>query len=202
MSITALLQSKFVPPVLGGIVFYFTTAFMTVKLVHENAPHAEASETGLAANTRGPSWNFFNPELDQFVSELKQEKDSLSTKERQLNELAMRLNAERAELDEATQSIKRMQAELDKNLASVKADEVTNIKRLAKTYANMEPAAAAKIMRELDDSIVVKIMMVMKEAEAGPILEALAKLGESETKRTARISESLRLAASNKPASK
>jgi flagellar motility protein MotE (MotC chaperone) len=62
----------------------------------------------------------------------------------------------------------------------------------------MEPAGAAKILRELDDVIVVKILGLMKEPDTGLILEAMSRLGEGETKRAASISENLRAAASNK----
>ncbi|HXJ73036.1 MAG TPA: hypothetical protein VNM37_09285, partial [Candidatus Dormibacteraeota bacterium] len=73
-----------------------------------------------------------------------------------------------------------------------------NLKRLSKMYASMEPAGAARILRELDDVVVVKILGLMKEAETGLILEAMARLGEPETKRAAALSENLRAAAAQK----
>ena len=200
--ITALLQSKLVPPVLGGIIFYGTTAFMAVKVIRATAPVEGAAHAGPAANLHGPSWDFFNPEMDQLVTELKQERTAMETKALQMNDLSARLKAERAELDDAAKAIKKMQNELDASLTRVKEDEVVNLKKLGKTYAAMEPPGAAKIMRELDDTVIVKILMVMKEAETGPILEALARIGEAETKRAAKISESLRLAVAAKTGAK
>jgi flagellar motility protein MotE (MotC chaperone) len=66
-------------------------------------------------------------------------------------------------------------------------------------YATMEPAGAARILREIDDTVIVKIMTLMKEPETAAILEAFARQGEQETKRAAAITETLRIVASNKP---
>jgi flagellar motility protein MotE (MotC chaperone) len=155
-----------------------------------------------SGGNKGPSWTFFNPELDQIVAELKAERDTLSAKEKQMGELAVRLKAERAELDAALNNVKKLQQQVDRDVFRIKEDEAGNLKKLAKMYAAMEPAGAAKILRELDDVIVVKILTLMKEPETAVILESLARLGGAETKRAAGISESLRSAASTKTAAK
>jgi len=88
---------------------------------------------------------------------------------------------------------------VDKNLFRIKEDEAGNLKKLAKMYTAMEPASAARILRELDDAIVVKILTLVKEQETALILESLSRMGEAETRRAAAISESLRSAISTKP---
>ena len=45
-----------------------------------------------------------------------------------------------------------------------------------------------------EDDIVAKVLACMKDAEAGPVLEALATRGAAQAKRTAAISERLRRA--------
>lgn len=191
------LQSPLFAAVLGGVLFLLTSAFLTTQGV-ATATHSD-EEPSAHANIKGASWDFFNPELDQVIADLKSERDTLATREKQLNELATRLKAERAELDEALKGIKKIQEQVDKNLFRIKEDEAGNLKKLAKMYTAMEPASAAKILRELDDTIVVKILTLVKEPETALILESLSRMGEAETRRAAAISESLRSAVSTKP---
>jgi flagellar motility protein MotE (MotC chaperone) len=191
------LQSPLFAAVLGGVLFLLTSAFLTTQGV-ATAAHGD-EEPAARANIKGASWDFFNPELDQVIADLKSERDTLATREKQLNELATRLKAERAELDDAVKGIKKIQEQVDKNLFRIKEDEAGNLKKLAKMYTAMEPASAARILRELDDIIVVKILTLVKEPETALILESLARMGEAETKRAAAISENLRSAISTKP---
>jgi flagellar motility protein MotE (MotC chaperone) len=194
------LQSPLFAAVLGGVLFLLTSAFLTTQGV-VTAAHGEEEPT-THANTKGASWDFFKPELDQIIADLKSERDTLATREKQLNELATRLKAERAELDDALKGIKKVQEQVDKNLFRIKEDEAGNLKKLAKMYTAMEPASAARILRELDDTIMVKILTLMKEPETALILESLSRMGEAETRRAAAISENLRSATSAKPPAK
>lgn len=200
------IQSKLFASILGALLFLVTTA-MVIPAGIAVPPPSEDKEEDAAhkhgpANTRGPSWDFFNPELDQVVAELKMEKEGMSVKKKQLDELDARLKAERAELDEAGRKVAKMRDEVSRDVLKIKDDEAANLKRLAKMYMSMEPAGAAKILAALDDAVVVKIMTLMKDADSGLILDALAKSGADETKRAAKISENLRLAVAQKPATK
>jgi flagellar motility protein MotE (MotC chaperone) len=194
------LQSKLFAALLGSVAFMLTTAFITTAGM---APvgHAEGdahSERG--SGSSGPSWAFFNPELDQIIADLKAERETVAAKEKQLTELSARLKAERAELDEALKGIKKLQQQVDRDVFRIKEDEAGNLKKLSKMYAAMEPASAARILRELDDVIIVKILGLMKEPETALILESFARLGDLETRRAAGVSENLRSAASAKTA--
>lgn len=197
-----LLQSKLFAAILGAVLFMLTTAFLTTKGLAPGPAAEHDSESDHGAQVTGPSWTFFNPELDQIVEELKSERDAIAARDKQLNELAARLRAERAELDEAVAGMKKMQQQVDRDVFRIKADEAGNLKKLAKMYAAMEPAGAARILRELDDVIIVKILTLTKEAEAAPILENFSRLGPDETRRAAAISESLRAAAATKTSAK
>ena len=193
------LQSPLFAAVLGGVLFLLTSAFLTTQGLATIPSGDEEPEGAARANIKGPSWDFFNPELDQIIADLKSERDTLTSRDKQLNELAARLKAERGELDDALKGIKKIQEQVDKNLFRIKEDEAGNLKKLAKMYTAMEPASAAKILRELDDTIVVKILTLVKEQETALILESLSRMGEAETRRAAAISESLRSAISTKP---
>jgi len=198
------LQSKLFAAVFGSVLFMLTLAFLTTKGLATLPQHERDQQPSsrYAANTEGTSWAFFNPEMEQLMTELRSERDALAAKEKQLNELSSRLRTERAELDDALKAIKKLQQQVDRDIYRIKEDEAANLKKLSKMYASMEPAGAAKILRELDDIIVVKILGLMKEAETGLILESMSRLGETETRRAASISENLRAATVNKPAAK
>ena len=106
------------------------------------------------------------------------------------------------ELNQVTQTVHRLQRDFDATVLRVQDEETANLKKLAKLYAAMEPASAALVMKELDEPAIVKILLFMKDSEAAPILESLAKKGETDARRVASISERLRLAIFRKPSEK
>lgn len=187
-----MLQSPVVAAIIGGILFLATSAVLTTKGIPPMVHASEPTEHKPEPEVTGPSWNFFNPEMDQIIDELKTERAAIAAKEKQLAELAARIKAEKAELEDEVKRIRAMQAKVDRDVTSIKEDEAENLKKLSKMYASMEPAGAAKILRELDDAIVVKILKLMKEAEKGLVLDAFARIGADETKRAATLSEALR----------
>jgi flagellar motility protein MotE (MotC chaperone) len=193
------LQSTFFASLLGSLLFLGTSALLTIKGAGSITVEAAEELHGPSPDTKGPSWSFFNPEMDQMIADLRAEREAIAAKEKQLTEMANRVKAEKAELDEVVRGIKRAQEMVDRSIIQIREDEAANLKKLAKMYAAMEPPGAARILREIDDAVIVKIMTLMKEPETAAVLEAFARLGESETKRAATIAETLRIAASNKP---
>ncbi|MBI4324918.1 MAG: hypothetical protein HY674_06605 [Chloroflexi bacterium] len=196
--LTRLLQSAWAVALLGALVFLATLSMLWPSNLGATG---QAGATG-AAVAEQSVWHFENAEIDQLIDALKKEKASLTTREQQLNELALRLQSERGELDKVVQSVRRMQQDFDKDVVRVQEEELTNLKKLAKVYAAMDPDGAAAILKELDDVAVVKILLYMKENETAPILEVLAKEGEAAAKRAAAISERLRLSISKPPVPK
>src|SRR5689334_20234083 len=103
------LQSKLFAAILGAMMFLLTTAFLTTSGLKPVDSLEDEAGADHHAVTKGPSWTFFNPELDQIVAELKAEREALSAREKQMGELAARLKAERAELDAALGNVKKLQ---------------------------------------------------------------------------------------------
>jgi flagellar motility protein MotE (MotC chaperone) len=155
---------------------------------------ASAETAGGASVPNGPSWEFTNPEADQLIAELKDERAALKKREQQLSDLAVRLAAEQTEVNQATQSVHQLQMDFDKNVVRIQEEETGNLKKLAKVYAEMSPESAAKVFTEMDDQSVIKIMVFMKDSETAAVFEAIAKTSAAEAKRVAALSESLRLA--------
>lgn len=184
-----ILQSGWFGMFLGGILYLGTTAALWPKRV---APaHVETPTRSADVPV-----NFSNPEIDELMTELRTRREALVARENQLKAWEARLQAERSELTIVTQMVSRAQSEFDKSVLKIRADETANLKRLAKTYSEMSPQAATAILRNQDDQVFAKILLLMKDPEVAGILEQLAKQGESEAKRASLLAERIRLAAS------
>ena len=175
----------------GAVLYFLGTVVFWKPPV---ALQATVSSEATAATHNGPSWEFTNPEADQLVSELKDERAAVKKREQELDALAVRLAAEQTEINQATQSVYQLQMDFDKNVVRIKEEETANLKKLAKVYSAMTPESAAKVFTEMDDQAVIKIMVFMKDSDTAAILEAIAKTGSTEAKRVAVLSETLRLA--------
>ncbi len=189
-----LLQAPITSMTLGGISFLLTM-FM---LLNKPLPAKAVVQETPPDDTPQSFWERHNPEMDQLLKEMNLEKQDLAKREAELRELSTRLQAERAEITVVTQRVAQLQAEFDQNVVRMKEEEAPNLKRLAKLYSGMSPEATSAIMKELDDQTVVKLFSVMKDSESAALLDAMAREGETQAKRAASISESLRKTISEK----
>ncbi len=187
------LQSRWGLALIAAASFLGTTFYMMGKSLPQLTRSAPSKTHNADLQKAGPSWTFHNPEIDQLLDELKKEKANVGLRDKQLSELQVRLQTERGELEDIMKSVKKLQQEFDQQVVRVQEEEVANLKKLAKTYAAMEPASAVVILRELNDDNLVKILVFMKETETALILETLAKKGDPDAKRAANLSEKLRL---------
>ena len=185
-----LLQSHWVVSLVGGLVYLGTTAALLSPSRFEGVLAARAGKLNVAGTEA--SWRYHNAEFDQWLAELKREKEALGLKEQQLRDLEGRLDAERQELSSVTQSVYRLQTDFDRNVVRIKDQEVENLKRQAKVLAGMSPEAAAGMINEMPEDDAVRILFTMKPDEASPVLEALAKMGKTEARRAASITERMR----------
>jgi flagellar motility protein MotE (MotC chaperone) len=160
------------------------------------APLAGKSADELNGMT--PSWKYYNTDVEFLIEYLKQTSNSFRTRQKDLDELGQRLVAERAELAAVTQSVARLRDDIDRQVLRIQDDEAINVKRLAKTYAGMEPSSVAKVFAELDEKFVVKVMSQMKDDQNASILDALAKAGAQGAKLAAALSDKLRLVPTGK----
>lgn len=184
---------------LVGLLTYFGTTTILINRIKFNPPQKAPDQPfiGSFANIKA-SWNFFNPELELLVTELKKEKEELAARQQELKELQTRIETEKGELLQLTQMVYQMQMEFDKNVIKINEDEVANLKKLAKIYSTMSPDGAAKILVQMPDDVIIKLMMFMKESETAPILESIAKESGQAAKRAALITDKLRYASQKK----
>ena len=197
------LQSGLFAALAGLLLYVGTTAMLWPKLTPPPPPEAPkpagyVPPLGITA-PKLPSWDFSSPEMDELISELRREKEALATRSRELDELAARVQAERTELMAATQTVYQLQRDLDDSVIKLQDEEAGNLKKLAKVYGAMSPEGAATILTQLDEVAVVKILVYMKDDQRAAILETIGRLGESQARLAASISERLRLAVTRPP---
>ncbi len=138
-----------------------------------------------------PSWKFRNPEFDQWVAQIKNEKEMLDAREENLNELQTRLNVEMQEVSTVTQTVSQLQSNFDQNVIHFKAQEVDNIKHQVKLMSAMSPEGVIAMMNEMPDDVAVKILFTMKNDVASAILDTMSKAGKTQAKRAAALTEQL-----------
>jgi flagellar motility protein MotE (MotC chaperone) len=194
---TKLITSNWMTLPVGAVIYLAATvAFWKTPVPpkHQAAPglHGQA----------GASWEFRNPEADQLLSELREEKKAVEKKQQQLAELKQHLDTERDEITQAAQSVNRLQKEFDQSVLRVQEEETANLKKLAKVYSAMTPEGAAGIFAGMDDLQVAKIMVFMKETETAAVLEVMGKKSAADAKRAVALSDRLRLASFRSNAAK
>ena len=199
---------------IGGLLYLAVTAALILKGYKPPAPPPAkaakvvekdgvsgaplAGKTADELNGRTQSWNYYNEDVEFLIEYLKQTSNLFRIRQKDLDELGQRLAAERAELASVTQSVARLRDDIDKHVIRIQDDEIINVKRLAKTYAGMEPSSAAKVFAELDEKLVVKVMSQMKDDQNAAILDALAKTNAQGAKLAAALSDKLRLVSTGK----
>jgi flagellar motility protein MotE (MotC chaperone) len=174
---------------IGGLMF-FLTMFATLKLMHFNGVKLPTAQP-LAADDN-PSWKFRNPEFDQWVSQIKDERAALALREEQLKDWETRLTAENREISTVTQTVTKLQEQFDQRVLQFKDQEAANAKKQIKVIADMSPEGAAAMLNELSDDDATKLLYLMRPDISGPILDAMSKQGTGQARRAALITERLK----------
>jgi flagellar motility protein MotE (MotC chaperone) len=175
----------------GGLLFLGTTVALLKPVKFEGVLTAGGAQATRALASE-PSWKFRNPEMDQWIEEIKQEKEALNAREQQLKDLETRLNAERQEISAATQTVYQLQTDFDKNVVRLSAQDADNLKRQAKLLSSMSPEGAAATLSQMSDDDVVRILFTMKADDASLALDTLSKGGKDQANRAATIVERMR----------
>jgi flagellar motility protein MotE (MotC chaperone) len=192
-----MLKSTWFLALLGIVLGIGTT--VGVILLHKDAFLAgpvkkEPSSPGPANAPR--EWVFWTDEITHLAGNLKEERDALDERAQELDQFEKRLVAEKEELGKVRVELEGMRREVTDNIPKIEASERQNVKSLAKTYSTMKPQDAVAVMREMDDSSIVKILASMKADVVGAIFQEMAKAKDADgplSVRAARLSEQLRL---------
>lgn len=182
-----ILQSPWTAGVIGMLVFLlmFVAVISKVKITRPQPATDDNSEPPTA-------WTFRNPEMDTLMEELRTKKAALDKRENDLNLLAIRLKGEQEQIEAITQSVTRIQQQFDKNILHIQEAELSNIKKLIKTYAGMDPEEAANVLKTMDLDTASRILRFMKESQSTAILKAMSK-NEADARKAAMILDRIRL---------
>ena len=186
---TRTLQAPWFAALIGGILYLATTFF--VLSPSKFAAFQPASAAEVSADN-DPSWRFHNPEFNEWVAQIKEEKESLALKEQQLGELQVRLNAERDEVMAVTQTVYQLQSQFDQNVIRFTAQQLDNAKRQSKVVGDMSPDGAAKMMDAMPDNDVLRILYSLKNDQSAAILDAMSQSGATQAARAAKLTIELR----------
>jgi flagellar motility protein MotE (MotC chaperone) len=185
-----LLKSSWAVALLGGLLYLLTTAaLLRPSRLEFAAPPPETPDS----TSDVPSWSFRNPEFEQWVEELKHEREALAQKAQQLQELQKRLDAERQEILSVTQTVHQLQVDFDKNVVRIKDQELENLKRQAKVITSMSPEGAAAMLNEMPEDETASVLFMLKPDSASVILDTLSKMGKAEAKRAAELTARMRV---------
>lgn len=186
---TRLLQSPVTVMTLAAVMF-FTTLWLLLRTLPlgQVAPAVKA----LPVAEDDPSWKFRNPDIDQWVSQIKNERDTLAVREQQLKEWESRLVAESREIASVTQAVSRTQLEFDKRVLLFTEQQKDNAKKQLKVIADMTPDGAVAILNEMPDDEVARLLYTLKPDISGAILDAMSKVGGPSAKRAAALTERIK----------
>jgi flagellar motility protein MotE (MotC chaperone) len=187
----ALLQAPWFAALLGCLLYLATTVvfFKPGQLLPAVKHLTEAEKL---APGDDPSWKFRNPEFEQWVEELKRERENLAVKRQQLDELKAQLDTERLEILTVTQSVHQLQLAFDSEVVRFKTQETENARRQSKIIAGMTPEGAALMLNEMPDTEVVRILYTLKPDIASGILDAFSKMGPTQAKKAADLADKIR----------
>ncbi len=184
---TRILQSGWFAALVGCAIYLATTV---IVLSPSKFAGAQFIKPDYSAED-DPSWKFRNPEFNEWVSQIQNEKERLDLRQQELDEWQIRLNTELQEISTVTQMVFQLQSDFDKNVVRFKAQETDNVKHQAKLISAMSPEGAVALFSQMSDNDVVRILFVMKADEASAILDALSKMGPEQAKRAASLTERL-----------
>jgi flagellar motility protein MotE (MotC chaperone) len=180
-----MLHSPWLVALVGGLL-YLGTTLAVLRPAKFAGLRAAAQEREVSA-ADDPSWKFRNPEFNEWVAQIKDEKEALALRSQQLNELQTRLDSERQEFSIVTATVSQMQTNFDKNVIHFKAQETENVKHQAKLIAAMSPEGSAAMIRQMSDDEIVRILFIMKADQASLLLDTLSKTSETDAKRAAML---------------
>lgn len=146
-------------------------------------------------------WSFSDNEVEKFVSELRDQRKKLETREGDMEKLSAQLASERDELRVVRNDIQVMRDQLSAAILEVQESEVKNLKSLSQTYSAVSAPAAVAILCEMDETMAVKLLSLMKADKVGAIFQEMARAQTPDgvmVKRAARMSDKLRLLKASK----
>lgn len=184
-----ILQSPIAVAVVACLAF-FLTMFLLLRALPLGTSLPQIREPMVADDD--PSWKFHNPDIDQWVAQIKSERDALAVREQQLKDWEARLSAESREIAAVTQAVTHTQQEFDKRVVLFTDQEKDNVKKQLKVITDMTPDGAVAMMNEMPDDEVVRLLFSLKPDISAAILDSMSKQSPDSAKRAATLTDKIK----------
>lgn len=126
-----------------------------------------------------PAQELFDEQQIESVEErrilvsIEQEYEKLEEREAELDSRELQLKTLRTEVDKKLAAMQELREELVKLLNRKEEEEGRRVDELSKIYEKMEPAKAARLIKELDRQLAIELLIGIKKKTAGQILDNL-----------------------------
>lgn len=107
---------------------------------------------------------------EDLVSLIENQRNELTQKEENIKKETKKLNSLKKDIEENIEKYTKLLHQIEKTLEEAENTENKRLKHVAKAYEAMSPEDAAVRLSELDNSIAIKILLVMKSKKAGLVI--------------------------------
>lgn len=125
--------------------------------------------TSAAAPTENAEPSFSAAEIE-VLRQLRQRREALDARERELAEREALLHAATQRIDQRVNELIALKADIERLLKANEAANEEKLLSLVRIYENMKPPEAARIFEELDLPTLLAVVQRMKERKLAPIL--------------------------------
>lgn len=148
------------------------------KAAEKSKPAAEKQEkaagAGAAANPDvGPEASKTSAEDLSHFGKLKQRKEELDLREKELAELEEELQRQKVELDKRIQQLEEMRGQIATVLKERVEVDQEKVTKLVDLYSNMKPKQAADVIGSINEDLAVEVLAKMKKKSAAEIMNLL-----------------------------
>jgi flagellar motility protein MotE (MotC chaperone) len=145
------------------------------------APAAPESTGSAAASAAGPApaaakapdpLQLSSQEIEE-LQQLSQRRIELDKRAADLNERDVLMQATEKRIDEKIAKLQALENSIQGSVKQEDSQDAARVQSLAHMYEQMKPQDAARILDQLDVPVVIKLLSMMRELKASPILAAM-----------------------------
>lgn len=136
------------------------------------AEKGAGGEAGQATAKSPDEHGTVTEDLSQF-GKLKQRKEELDLREKELTELEEELQRQKVELDKRITQLEEMRNQIGQTLKDRVDVDQEKVNKLVDLYSNMKPKQASDIIAALNEELAVEILAKMKKKNAAEVMNLL-----------------------------
>lgn len=111
--------------------------------------------------------------LEELAARLQAQERSLDRREKSIVGREQELRGIETRLEERTVELEKLRGEIEALKEQVDAEHAARVAAVVKTVEAMKPAAAAGMVRKLDEALAIEVVKSMANTKAGKLLAAL-----------------------------